>query len=95
MTSWIICSCACWNDGFEEPRVTDAFGSGATEADCLSLDGTGVSGCARAAARRGRSVAMVDAGVGVAAALGVDAMRGVGLPGGMFSSPGTGVATAT
>jgi hypothetical protein len=33
--------------------------------------------------------------VGVAAARGVEAMRGVGFPGGKFSSPGTGVATAT
>ena len=71
------------------------LGSGAADADCLSFEGAGVSGCASAAARRGRSVATVDVGVGVAAARGVEAMRGVGLPGGTFSSPGTGVATAT
>lgn len=71
------------------------LGSGAADVDCLSLEGAGVSGCAAAAARRGRSVATVDAGVGVAAARGVDATRGVGFEGGLFSSPGTGVAIAT
>lgn len=91
----MTCSCACWNDGLEAPRVPVGLGSGAAEADCLSFAGAGVSGCASAAARRGRSVATVDTGVGVTAALGVDAMRGIGFPGGTFSSPGIGVATAT
>lgn len=95
MISWMICSCACWNDGLEAPRVAEDLDSGAADADCLNFEGAGVSGCMSAAARRGRSVATVDAGVGVAAALGVDAIRGIGLPGGTFSSPGTGVATAT
>jgi len=79
----------------EAPLVVDDLGSGAADADCLSFDGTGVSGCASAAARRGRSVATVDTDVGVAAGLGVDGTRGVGFPGGTFSSPGIGVATAT
>ena len=91
----MICSCACWKDGLEAPRVVDVLGSGAADADCLNFKGAGVSGCVGAATRRGRSVATVDTGVGVAAALGVDAIRGMGLPGSTFSSPGTGVATAT
>lgn len=91
----MICSCACWNDGLEALRVPVDRGSGATDADCLSFEGAGVSGCASAAARRGRSVATADAGVGVAVILGVDATRGVGFPGVIFSSPGTGVAIAT
>lgn len=64
----------------EAPRVVDDLGSGAADADCLNFEGTGVSGCVRAAARLGRSVATVERGVGVAAALGVDATRGLASP---------------
>ncbi len=91
----MICSCACWNEGLEAPRVPVNRDSSAAEAGCLCFEGAGVSGCARAAVRRGRSVATVDAGMGVATARGVDAIRGICLPDGAFSSPGIGVATAT
>ena len=92
----MICSCACWNDGLDAFRAPVALGSGAADADCLSFEdvaGAGVSACTSAAVRRGRSVA--GTGVGVAAARGVDATRGGGFAGVIFSSPGTGVATAT
>lgn len=63
---------------------------GAADEDCLSFEGAGVAGWAAAAERRGRSAVS-----GVAAAdLGVAAARGIGFPGGTFSSPGIGVATA-
>lgn len=94
----MICSCACWNDGVDAFRVPAVLGSGAADADCLSFEvvaGAGVSGCTSAAARRGRSVATAETGVGVATGRGVEATRGVGFAGVMFSSPGTGVATAT
>ena len=70
-------------------------GLGSVAAIGFGLVGTGVSGCESAALRRGRSVATVVGTVGVATARGVDAMRGIGFPGGGFSSPGIGVATAT
>jgi hypothetical protein len=73
-------------------------GLGSVAATGFSRVGTGVSGCESAALRRGRSVATVVGTVGVATARGVEAMRGFvfnGFPGGGFSSPGIGVATAT
>lgn len=83
----MICSCACWNV-FPSNERLPACVAGATDVECLSLDGAGVVGWGGAAALRGRSVV---SGVGVGG--GTD-RRGRGLPGIVGSSPGIGVAMA-